>query len=123
MNVVDFHFARKNRDRKLRKALLQGLYFTRREPDPRLIARTLVDVVNRTRHGDQRTEDDGHAMALLRDLSAKGLITIEHLTRHRGEAVGLDNMRATISATGTSLIEESIAADPDIDDERITEEF
>jgi hypothetical protein len=115
---IDFNAARKIRDRRLRRALLVGLYETRGVGRGVLVGRSLVDTVNLTRHGDQRFVDDEHALALLRDMINKGYVAEHALTRRKGEERGLDNVEYAIAATGTALIEESIDPDPDVDDLR-----
>ena len=64
-------------------------------------------------------EDDQALIGLLTDL-VNGAYLVEHDLRRRiNERRGLDTLLYTITARGTALLEERVAVDPLIEDERI----
>lgn len=120
--MVDFDAADKARDRRLRRLLLLTLHNARNAPTGELGAQTLVDVVDASVAPDQRFEDEEHSLRLIRDLINKGLAVDRMLTRKKYERFGLRFLVMRVTDQGSRLINETLAADPDIDDERITEE-
>jgi hypothetical protein len=116
---VDFERANRERDRRLRKRLLSTLHMARTGPTGELGAQTLVDLVNSVMPPDQQFESDDHAIALIRDLVAKELATERTINLRRGERFCLRHLAVKVTAEGSSLINETLPPDPDIDDERI----
>lgn len=107
------------RDKRLRRRLLQMLYLARSEsPTGFLGATMLVDLVNSPLPSDQRTKDDRHAIGLLRDLVHKQLATEELVGLRRSDELALKHLKYRITAAGSGLMLETRPADPDIDDER-----
>ncbi len=121
MSGFDFDKGKTARDRRLRRALLDALYHSRQSPRGGLHGRPLVDLVQATAPAGSGFEDDGHAVQLIRDLSNKGLVAEELLTRRRGETFGPEHLFVRITDKGSMLVREQVPADPDVDDDRIAE--
>jgi hypothetical protein len=118
---LDFNeSAARLRDRRLRRSLLSALHLARRYgPTGELDGVTLRDVSAAGLPEAQAFEDDDHAIGLIRDLQAKELCVIQIVGLRRGARCGLANMRVKVTAKGSSLINETLPVDPDIDDERV----
>ncbi len=113
--------ANRQRDRRLRRAILGVLHAARVWPSGSLGGQTILDLVNGGRATGQQIEDEPHCLGLCRDLVGKGL-AVEHKTeRRRTESFGLRHVSYAITAKGSSLVNETIPADPDIDDDRIVD--
>lgn len=118
--MADFGTFRRQRDRRLRRRLLETLYNARAfAPSGWYGARSLVDLVNTGATAGAGIEDEMHALALLRDLEAKGLIEVLDQRTRKLQAYGLTHLSARITSGGASLIEETAPVDLDIEDERI----
>lgn len=118
--MADWEEFRRQRDRRLRRRLLETLYNARAfAPSGWYGARSLVDLVNTAAPADANIEDEAHAMALLRDLENKGLVEHRDTRTRKLQAYGLTYLDARITARGSSLMEETLPADSDIEDERI----
>lgn len=121
--LSDFGAARKERDKRLRRRMLSTLRLARAmSPKGGLSGRSLRDNVDGVMPTDQQTENDEHALGLLRDMTAKGYFEESPLPRRRGQSFGLDYLFYRITARGVSLWEESIPPDPDVDDDRIADD-
>lgn len=121
--AMDFGYANRRRDRRLRKLVLLALHASRGEtPTGQLPARRVVDLVDSVARGSQRFESDRHALQLIADLEAKAYLAKEVRGLRRDEAFGLDHLWLKVTATGVSLVEQSIAPDPDVDDDRNLED-
>jgi hypothetical protein len=120
--AIDYEVANRQRDRRLRRRLLNTLHLARAmSPRGGMSGRTLKDLVDGVMPPEQKFEDDGHALALMRDLANKDLFAEEALPRRRGQSFGLDYVFFRITAKGSGIWEETVPADPDIDDERLPE--
>lgn len=120
---MDRREANLKRDRRLRRRLLSTLSSARAYgPTGAIGGRTLCDTVDSVMPRDQRLEDDEHAIGLLRDLELKGFAEATDTRKRRSQAFSLDVMEYRITAAGQSLLDETRAADPDVDDERNLEE-
>lgn len=111
---------KRQRDRRLRRRLLDVLHAARGGPSSGFISGTML----RDLYGDQsmareRCESDEHLMQLMRDLTNKGLVEGKDTRVYKREPWGLDVLEYRITATGSSLINETVTPDPDIDDARI----
>jgi hypothetical protein len=124
MTTLDqYERANRERDRRLRRYLLNVLHAGRNGLNGgELGGEFLRDCVNGTLAPGQTFEDDNHVISLLRDLVNKGLAEERTLQRRRGEGFYLRHVVAKVTAKGSSLINETIPPDPDIDDERIVSE-
>jgi hypothetical protein len=117
---VSFEAANLQRDRVLRKHMLRNLdNALQYGPTGELDGRTLMRVAQSGLPPRQQFENDGHAVKLIRDLENKGYATLKIVGLRRGQTAGLDHMIVKIAAKGTSLLNESIDIDPDVDDERV----
>ena len=115
--------AKQERDRRLRKSLLSTLDLAKKySPTRGLSGRNLVVQAESNVVRDMRFEDDAHAMSLIRDLVNKGLAEEELLTRRRGQSFGPEFVVVRITDKGSMLVREQIPVDPDVWDERITDE-
>jgi hypothetical protein len=110
--------AHHRRNRRLRRRMLQALEAARSAPRGGLTGQALADILDAATAGDQRLENERHAIGLLRDLAGKGLIELEDVRRRSGLRFGLDMLMCRISPRGVSLLEEGIEPDPDVEDER-----
>lgn len=106
------------RDRRLRRRLLNTLHGARVGPLGGLHGRKLAELVDGNSPPAQGFEGDSHAEGLLQDLVAKSLIAKEDLRKRRSQSYGLDYLLYRITAKGSSLVEETGAPDPDIEDDR-----
>ncbi len=108
------------RDKRLRRSLLSALDGAKVHGiSGDLDGITLRDVVACALPDGQGFEDDAHAIGLIRDLRNKGLVEEQIVGMRRGQRVGLSHMRLKITARGSSLLNETLPVDPDIDDERV----
>lgn len=108
------------RDRRLRRKLLAVLHAARGGAGHGYVGGIFL----RDLYGDQsmareRCESDDHLIQMMRDLVMKGMAEERDGRRYKHEPFGLDYLDWRITAKGVSLMEESIAPDPDIDDRRI----
>lgn len=112
---------KRERDRRLRRSLLELLYLARGTAPLRGVSgRRAVASVEQSMVSDMRFESDRHATQLLQDLSDKGLITLQRGTRRKGEELTPDHLFARISDAGARLFREEAPADPDVWDPRAT---
>jgi hypothetical protein len=70
----------------------------------------------------QRAEDDAHALSLLHDLINKGLAEVKYAKRKNGERQAPKHFLLKITAKGSSLLNETVPVDPDIEDDRAVDE-
>lgn len=115
---MDLDASNRAMDRRLRRKLLSALHHARVGPRGGFNARQLKDALDATLPPAEQFHDDDHAVALLRDLEAKGLVVLADERTRRTQRFGLDYLFARITAKGSSLINETLPADADIDDER-----
>jgi hypothetical protein len=121
---MSFDFGEKfklDRDRELRRAILESLYLSRSSPRGGLSGRAIVKLIASSQVSELSFEDDGHAMALFRDLLNKHLIAETRLTRLKHQSFGPDYVILCITDKGSMLNRREIAADPDIADDRAVE--
>lgn len=115
--------ARKERDRRLRRSMLEMLYLCRgTAPRRGVSARSVLVTVDASAVSDMRTESDRHGLQLLHDLAAKGLIELERGVRRKGEDPTPDTVFCRITDAGSRLYREEAAPDPDVYDLRATGE-
>ena len=116
---MDFEQAKRERDRRLRRALLSALHFAQKmNPSGFSGGMFLMDAAG---PGSDGFEGPTHALELLRQLVSKGLAEERLKVRRRGELFGLQHCEYRITAKGDSLWLETIPPDPDIDDDRVVE--
>jgi hypothetical protein len=112
---------RRERDRRLRRGLLEVLYLARgTAPMKGVSGRRAVMSVEQSIVSDMRFDGDTHAVSLLQDLADKGLVALERRARRKGEAVTPDHLFARVTDAGARLYREEAPADPDIWDPRAT---
>jgi hypothetical protein len=116
---VDFGGADRQRDRRLRRRMLSTLHLARIGPGGGLGGRVLRDLVDGAMPSTQQTTDDDHALGLVRDLVAKGLATETDQRTHKRQRFSLDHLFFRVTAKGSSLWNETIPPDPDVEDQRI----
>jgi hypothetical protein len=117
---IDFDqgFARE-RDRKLRHALLEVLHLARGvAPIKGLSGRRLVMQAEQSFVEDLRFDGDRHAMQLLQDLADKGLIVLERAPRPKRQDVTPDYVFARLTDKGGRLCRGEADPDPDVWDPR-----
>ncbi|MCC6425119.1 MAG: hypothetical protein IT447_16720 [Phycisphaerales bacterium] len=108
---------RRQRDRRLRRRLLETLYSARAfAPSGWYGTRAMVDLLAAA---GAAVEDEAHAMGLLTDLVNKGLIELRDTRTRKLQPYGLGCLDARIVARGSSLVEETEPPDADIEDERL----
>lgn len=116
--------AKRERDRTLRRAILDVLYHNRASviggwTRGRFVARVLADT---TEFGDELSveprERDELLLSLMHDLMSKGYITIRDNRRLLNETYGLDVVSVAITGRGVDLCTAAIPPDPAIADER-----
>lgn len=117
-NGLDMDAGKRARDRRLRRRLLSVLQAARVAPLGGLHGRQAKETLDGLAAPAERFEDDDHCLVLLRELEAKGLVDLADVRKRRGQAFGLDYLFAKVTAAGTSLLNETAPADPDVDDER-----
>lgn len=124
MNEIDLNGARRKRDRRLRKRILSVLRLAIAQSQTgELDGRTLVDTIDGVMGRGQRFESDEHAITLLREMAAKGLIEERDTRRYpKEQAFGLDRLAYKVTAAGHALWNESLPPDPDVDDPRLGDE-
>lgn len=113
---------KRDRDRRLRRKLLDVLYLSRGAPLGGLNGRPLVIATDNSMAPGLHLEDDRHAMDLIRDLENKGLVTVERKMRPRGTSFGPDHIVVKITDRGSQLCREAIDPDPDVHDQRVRAE-
>jgi hypothetical protein len=123
MSNHNTELANRKRDKRLRRRMLQLVAAARTSPRGGLNGRTLFDLVNETLPSDLGFEDESHALMLMRDLRDKGYLAEEMIERRRGQRFSVEFVFLRITAKGSSLLNETIPVDGDVDDERITEDF
>lgn len=117
---MDHEQANRERDKRLRRSILTALQNAKRYGiNGDLDGITLRDVVNAGLPEQQGFEDEQHMIGLVRDLVGKAMVDEQRKDLRRGERYGLRHMRLKILDKGTRLLNETIAPDPDIDDERV----
>ena len=106
-------------DQKLRRLMLRVLWASRGVNAGGWInGEMLFDLMETDALTSYRCENKTHAMNLLRDLEAKGYAECRDDRTLRVQLWNLDDTSWRITATGSSLLEESAAPDPDIEDRR-----
>ena len=113
------------RDRRLRKAILDTLSLSRYSaPTGRLRGETVVKTVHGGGPFDDQIENDQHAMLLLRSLVFGGYVDEEITTPLRvGESVVRPrNATYRINDKGLQLVNEQLPIDPLVEDGRLRED-
>jgi hypothetical protein len=112
--------AKKVRDKRLRRAILQALHRSRNGPQGGLSAIVAWDVVEAEFSADDRKiEDEDHALALLIDLRDGGYLELLDRRTHKRQKYGVETLFAKITAKGSALVREELPVDPMVEDERI----
>ena len=111
---------KRHRDRRLRRAMLVLLYETRGTAGGWIGGQLLVDLYGSQSMRRERCEDEAHQAALLHDLILKEVADVRDARVYKHEKQSLETSEYRITAKGVSLIDETIPADPDIEDQRIT---
>ena len=112
--------AARERDRRLRRAILQTLRFCMTtSPSGSLGAQSLADLVNGPLPSDQRFEDASHVIRLARELVEKNMVREKIIGLRRGERLELRHLLYAITGEGVGLLTESRPIDLDIDDDRV----
>lgn len=108
------------RDRRLRRRLLQVLHLARNDsPTGYLSGGVMVELINNGQPREWQIKDERHAITLLRDLVDKALATEQIVgLRSNEEEISIRNLRCRITAAGKSLLLETLPPDPDIEDGR-----
>jgi hypothetical protein len=108
--------AEHQRDLRLRRRMLQLMHAARVRPESGwMTGRLIVDVLE---GAGSAVSDDEHATGLLRDLVGAGLADERDDRTRRPQRPCLDLTSYRISVRGVALLEERIAPDPLVDDER-----
>ncbi len=111
--------ASEKRDARLRKLMLRTLFHARSTaPTGAIYGTGLMEEAESFASPGDRFEGEGHAIGLLRDLEAKGLVEVKDARTRRSQMFALSWLLCRITAKGISLKLETIPPDPDIDDER-----
>ncbi len=112
--------AEHKRDLRLRRRILQLLHAARVHPDRGGWAsgRFIVDIVEGAVPSTQTFTDDSHATGLLRDLVAGEFIEQRDDRFKRHHPANLDFTSYRITHRGVALVEEQIAPDPLVEDDR-----
>jgi hypothetical protein len=117
---LDFdQLGRKERDQKLRREILEQLYFARHSPGGGWHGRPLVAAINEAAEPGMGFEDDTHALQIIRDMVNFGFVEQQVELRRRGERLSPGHLFLRITGLGTQLKNESIDPHPDVWDERI----
>jgi len=115
--------AKIERDKRLRRALLDLLYLIRgASPSGFSSGSFLVDSINKGLSRDQRVENDRHGISLLRVLEGMNMIDLRKSGLRRDDAVELKNLHCKITADGVALKTELSPPHPLIDDDRVSGE-
>lgn len=120
MAEANIEHAHRQHDRRMRRHLLQAMHVLRGHGDGRVSGLMLLDMYGPDAGGTIKCRDEAHLLTLLGDLVRSGYAIQHRLERRKGQAWGIEFVEFEISAKGVSLIEESIAPHPDIEDQRIT---
>lgn len=99
--------------------MLVLLYESRGRAGGWLSGQMLVDLYGSQAMRREKCEDDAHQAALLHDLVLKDLADVRDDRVYKHEQPSIETSEYRITAKGVSLIDETIPADPDIDDLRI----
>lgn len=115
---MDFEAAKRTRDARLRRQMLETLQHARGFIRGGLNGQTLLDVVAAGAADDQGFEDGDHFLRLAADLVNKQLAEqlIENL--RRGQRLSPSHLFLKITARGSDLLDERVPPVPGIDDER-----
>jgi hypothetical protein len=114
---VNINPATIKRDKRLRRRLLDALYTQR--GNGHCTGRFLLDALQMYLPPGDRFQSDAHILALLVDLVSKGYVAERDDRERHTDPNTIDYRSYVITGHGVSLIEQSIAADPDIEDDRI----
>jgi hypothetical protein len=106
------------RARAYRRGLLSALFAFRGNPSGWTSAVKLREAVKDAAWDDPEQEHDNYWICLLRDLCIKGLIEERQKKRNRKEPFRLKHLKYRLLSRGLSLCLESVAPDPDIEDDR-----
>jgi hypothetical protein len=107
------------RDRRLRRLALEVIDQQKiSQDDGWASGRLVMDCVSSQVAAPDAPETDERFLALLRDLVIKGYAEEEDARTHKTQVFGLDFLRYRITGVGISLVNCSVAPDPDIADDR-----
>lgn len=121
MDELNAH-VKANDKRLRRKTLFVLALMCPNSPTKFVTARTLKDQIDGCMSRGSEFRDDGHALAIFREMAALGMIAEQkNGFRKRGERFGLDNVEFTILEKGILQHQELNDPHPLIDDERIVE--
>jgi len=113
--------AERERDRRMRRRLLGILHDGRANGHGGWMSAAFIrDVLFGVRPGLEGVLDDEHLVELMADLVAKDFVTSQDTREFTWQVLTLDDRQYHITALGSSLMMQSIPADPDIEDDRIT---
>lgn len=119
---MDFDAAKNLKNDKLRRKLLDTLYFSRNAPRGGLSGGSLVDNVESNVGDGRGFESESHAMELIRDLANKKMAIIQSTSpsklRLNSALFAPDHIFVRITDRGTMLIEKRIPPEPGIHDDR-----
>jgi hypothetical protein len=117
---MDIDTINRSRDRKLRRAMLRLLRIARgQSPTGELSGRTLVDLVNRDLVQSDQFEDEQHALTLMSDMEGRGYVVRRDVRTRKLERFTVSAVALAITPKGMDLLDENIAADPAVEDERV----
>lgn len=120
---MDFDAANRKRDARLRRRLLSSArHGSQYAPTGYVSGRTCAEAAVAGMPDDQAFADDAHALALLRDLKAAGLLEEKVEGLRVGHRFGLDHLRVRITAAGAALLDEHVPPVPGVADERVVVE-
>ena len=111
--------AKKRRDQRLRKRLLQVLDAAKVRPESGWVGgRFVYDVVDGALPGGQQFDSDDHFAALMRDLIAGGYVEERDDRQYKRQRPSIDLTSYRVTAKGTLLLVEELPVDPLVEDER-----
>lgn len=120
MNPADFESAARRRDARLRWRMLSLLFNARGGDAGGFVSgRLLCDLFGPESGNADCATDETHLVALLRDLTLKGLLAERDERTLRRQPFSLDTLRFRVTAAGIAFVTQSAPADADIDDGRI----
>jgi len=118
MTHEQFEQARRTRDKRLRRSMLDLLHAAR-GGEHATSGATLHELAGYGRPAADGPEDEPHTLRLLRDLVVGGYAIEKDTRTHKHQRFSMSHMEYEITAKGVQLIEEAIDVDPLIADQRI----
>jgi hypothetical protein len=117
---METEYAERQRDLRLRRLMLRLLHAARTRPVFGWVdGRFVFDMVEGAMPATRSFTDEGHCVALLRDLTSAGYVEARDDRTRTRQPYGLDYTSYRITARGTALVEEHIEPDPLVGDERV----